>query len=99
MGHRLGQCTRASNGASVRVVARIFTILTLRGSGCRVATTAETEHDKENIVTVLSAAALNLRHGGVDGVHSIDFSGDRNPRFWLTLKMKGVKTNSFFDSF
>jgi hypothetical protein len=39
------------------------------------------------------------RHRAVDGVHSIDFAGDKRTCFLLTLKMKGVKTNSFFDSF
>jgi hypothetical protein len=35
----------------------------------------------------------------VDGLHSIDFAADTRAGFLLTLKMKGVKTNSFFDSF
>jgi hypothetical protein len=43
--------------------------------------------------------APETRQGAVDGVHLIDFPADKTPRFLLTLKMKGVKTNSFFDSF
>jgi len=39
------------------------------------------------------------RHPLVDGVHSIDFAEDKRTGFLLTLKMKGVKTNSFFDCF
>ena len=35
----------------------------------------------------------------VDGLHSIDSAADTSGRFLLTIKMKGVKTNSFFDSF
>jgi hypothetical protein len=40
-----------------------------------------------------------LRQGPVDGVHSIDFQAHTGWDFLLTLKMKGVKTNSFFDTF
>jgi len=43
--------------------------------------------------------AQNMRHPVVDCLHSIDFAVDRKAGFLLTLKMKGVKTNSFFDSF
>jgi len=44
-------------------------------------------------------AAPSLRHAAVDSLHSIDFTADKRVGFLLTLKMKGVKTNSFFDSF
>jgi hypothetical protein len=44
-------------------------------------------------------SAPKLLHPAVDGLHSIDFSADKMPPFLLTLKMKGVKTTSFFDSF
>jgi hypothetical protein len=44
-------------------------------------------------------AAHNLQHLAVDGVHSIDFSADERVCFLLTPKMKGVQTDSFFDSF
>jgi hypothetical protein len=43
--------------------------------------------------------APKMLHPPVDGLHSIDFSADKTPPFLLTLKMKGVKTTSFFDSF
>jgi len=43
--------------------------------------------------------APGTRQAAVDGLHSIDFPADKTPGFLLTLKMKGVKTNSFFDSF
>jgi hypothetical protein len=48
---------------------------------------------------VKSAIAQYMRHPPVDDVHSIDFPADTSAPFLLTLKMKGVKTNSFFDSF
>jgi hypothetical protein len=44
-------------------------------------------------------SAPKLLHPAVDGLHSIDFSADKMPPFLLTLKMKGVKPTSFFDSF
>jgi hypothetical protein len=44
-------------------------------------------------------AAQYLQHTVVDGLHSTDFAADKRTDFLLTLKMKGVKTNSFFDSF
>jgi len=40
-----------------------------------------------------------MLHPAVDGLHSIDFSADKTPPFLLTLKLEGVKTNSFFDTF
>jgi hypothetical protein len=43
--------------------------------------------------------APNALHPVVDSLHSIDFEDDKTPRFLLTIKMKGVKTTSFFDSF
>jgi len=46
-----------------------------------------------------SPAAQGVQHMVVDGLHSIDSAVDRKGDFLLTLKMKGVKTNSFFDSF
>jgi hypothetical protein len=46
-----------------------------------------------------SLAAQGMQHMVVDGLHSIDSAVDRKGDFLLTLKMKGVKTNSFFDSF
>jgi hypothetical protein len=45
-----------------------------------------------------SIAPLTL-HPPVDSLHSIDFAADKSPDFLLTLKIEGVKTNSFFDSF
>jgi hypothetical protein len=47
----------------------------------------------------LPRTAPGTRQMAVDDLHSIDFPADKTPRFLLTLKMKGVKTNSFFDSF
>jgi hypothetical protein len=43
--------------------------------------------------------AQDMLHTAVDGLHSIDFSADKTPPFLLTLKLEGVKTTSFFDSF
>jgi hypothetical protein len=43
--------------------------------------------------------AQSMRHPAVDDLHSIDFAADTRAGFLLTPKMKGVKTNSFFDSF
>jgi hypothetical protein len=43
--------------------------------------------------------AQDMRHPVVDSLHTIDFARDRSAAFLLTVKMKGVKTNSFFDSF
>jgi hypothetical protein len=40
-----------------------------------------------------------MLHPAVDGLHTIDFPADKTPAFLLTIKMKGVKTTSFFDSF
>jgi hypothetical protein len=40
-----------------------------------------------------------IEHGPVDPLHSIDFAMDKNPSFSLTLKIEGVKTYSFFDTF
>jgi hypothetical protein len=40
-----------------------------------------------------------MRHGAVEGVQSIDFAADTGTVSFLTLELKGVKTNSFFDSF
>jgi hypothetical protein len=48
--------------------------------------------------TFLMTAPLPL-HMPVDDLHSIDFAADKSPHFLLTLKMKGVKPISFFDSF
>jgi hypothetical protein len=47
----------------------------------------------------LCAIAPDTLHRAVDGLHPIDFPADKTSAFLLTLKMKGVKTNSFFDSF
>jgi hypothetical protein len=52
----------------------------------------------ETVASVFWGAQV-LRQGAVDGLHSVDFSADTGCDFLLTLKMKGVKTNSFFDSF
>jgi hypothetical protein len=54
--------------------------------------------DKENAASGMEIAQ-NTRHPPVDGLHSIDFPADKTPLFLLTQEMKGVKTNSFFDSF
>jgi hypothetical protein len=44
-------------------------------------------------------SALITLHRPVDGLHSIEFSGDTRLHFSLTIKIKGVQTTSFFDSF
>jgi hypothetical protein len=56
------------------------------------------QRDKGN-ASRSAQAAPNSLHPAVDGLHSIDFSADKPPPFLLTLKMKGVQTTSFFDSF
>jgi hypothetical protein len=48
---------------------------------------------------LFGGVAQSMRHPVVDGLHSIDFAADTRAGFLLTPKMKGVKTNSFFDSF
>jgi hypothetical protein len=35
----------------------------------------------------------------VDGLHAIDFAADKTTAFLLTPEIKGVETNSFFDTF
>jgi hypothetical protein len=46
-----------------------------------------------------SHTAQKALHWPVNGLHSIDLPADKTPRFLLTIKMEGVKTTSFFDSF
>jgi hypothetical protein len=41
----------------------------------------------------------NFGHPLVDGLHSIACKRDKSRHFLLTIKMKGVKTTSFFDTF
>jgi hypothetical protein len=43
--------------------------------------------------------APKILHPPVDELHSIDFPAHNGWLFLLTIKMKGVKTTSFFDSF
>jgi hypothetical protein len=59
----------------------------------------ESWQSHEKVLSAQSRTAQNSRHPPVDGVHSIDFPADRTPPFLLTLKIEGVKTNSFFDTF
>jgi len=40
-----------------------------------------------------------IRHAPVNELHFIDFKRDKNAAFRLTLKIEGVKTTSFFDTF
>jgi hypothetical protein len=54
---------------------------------------------QQDAAGLFGGVAQSMRHPVVDGVHSIDFAADTRAGFLLTLKMKGVKTNSFFDSF
>jgi hypothetical protein len=49
--------------------------------------------------TVAALVAQDVRHPPVDGLHSLDFPADTSAHFLLTLKLEGVKTDSFFDSF
>jgi hypothetical protein len=46
-----------------------------------------------------AATCTILGHNPVDSMHSIDFKGDKIQPFSLTLKLEGVKTTSFFDTF
>jgi hypothetical protein len=46
-----------------------------------------------------AATCTILGHQLVDSMHSNDFKGDKVARFSLTLKLEGVKTSSFFDTF
>jgi hypothetical protein len=48
---------------------------------------------------LFAGVAQSMRHPVVEGLHSIDFAADTRADFLLTPKMKGVKRNSFFDSF
>jgi hypothetical protein len=65
----------------------------------------ELEKWSQNVYPIKETCVISLRvaqftrHPLVDGLHSIDFAEDKRTGFLLTLKMKGVKTNSFFDSF
>ena len=45
------------------------------------------------------AGCTKIRHGPVNGLHSIDSAGDKDALFSLTINLKGVKTTSFFDTF
>jgi len=45
------------------------------------------------------ARCTNSGHPLVDRLHSIACKRDKSGHFLLTIKMKGVKTTSFFDSF
>jgi len=51
------------------------------------------------ISTMIAAAAHFLRHLPVHGLHLIDKRRFRDRENVLTIKMKGVKTYSFFDTF
>jgi hypothetical protein len=46
-----------------------------------------------------ATACTKSGHTLVERLHSVARKRDIRPRFSLTLKMKGVKTNSFFDAF
>jgi hypothetical protein len=92
-----------ANSASTTASAEIFTIRELRwfgamfhgSSGEASENPSSMRHARPRSLQV----AQDLQHMAVDGLHSIDFSADRRTAFLLTLKMKGVKTMSFFDSF
>jgi len=47
----------------------------------------------------LSQNCTKSGHQSVDELHSIDCKADKAARFYLTPKIDGVKTNSFFDTF
>jgi hypothetical protein len=89
--------------ASVAIPTEIFTIHSYRVFA------VTRRHTRSFTIRIDAAArhiwrgplqiAPDLQHEAVDGMHSIDFSGDREVGFLLTLKMRGVKTHSFFDSF
>jgi hypothetical protein len=80
-------------------VCWIFTVTELIPPGIVAAKSRANRVLDELAPAFSSKSAQNMRHPVVDGLHSIDFAVDRRAAFLLTLKMKGVKTNSFFDSF
>jgi hypothetical protein len=45
------------------------------------------------------AGCTKIRHGPVNGLHSIDSAEDKDALFSLTISLKSVKTTSFFDTF
>ena len=45
------------------------------------------------------AACTKNRHYPVNRLHSLDSEADKIAAFCLTLKIEGVKTTSFFDTF
>src|SRR5205085_10275704 len=47
----------------------------------------------------LREACTEIRHAPVNELHSGDSQEDKNAAFRLTLKIEGVKTTSFFDTF
>ena len=49
--------------------------------------------------TALRGKCTNSGHPLVDWLHSIACKRDKSGHFLLTIKMKGVKTTSFFDTF
>ena len=48
---------------------------------------------------LLARACTKLRHGPVNGLHSVDSAVDTSARFLLTGTIEGVKRHSFFDTF
>src|SRR5215468_4530340 len=47
----------------------------------------------------MGADCTKIRQRLVNGLHSIDSARDINACFCLTVKIEGVKTHSFFDTF
>ena len=56
----------------------------------------EQNHAQNKIVT---NHCTKNRQGLVNRLHSVDFRGDKDAHFSLTIKIEGVKTISFFDTF
>jgi hypothetical protein len=47
----------------------------------------------------LESGCTKIRHGPVNELHSIESAADRDALFSLTIDLKSVKRNSFFDTF
>jgi hypothetical protein len=93
----------ATDSASSTIPAEIFTIYQVPWLAVPLVTCGakpkEQSSSESKPAPRDSPAAQGLHHMAVDDVHPIDFSTDKSAFSILTSAMKGVKRNSFFDSF
>jgi hypothetical protein len=89
----------APNPLPRKVSGEIFTITNRKAHAHVHLCTVKIRAPGRSRGKVIRRSAPKMRQVAVDGLHSIDFSAHKTPPFLLTLRMKGVKTNSFFDSF